>query len=514
MAESLDPTSSTTNTGNIVTITAQTGLDGYRRRNFYMVNFFQGIIWMMFHFAVVFFFTFQLKSVALVGVFLGIANFISFLLDVPLGIVIRYFSAKKLFIIAAISQLIAMGIFFSLIFNVFQAAGIAIPTLWSDALAAAKEWFFTSAFSFILLLVAAMCYGFTKEINDITTFSYILSNANPSEYSEILARNNITFWVGSLLGLIASGFVLSLNPSVAIILLSVAIIAFMGFTLKFFHNATETVDIKDIEHFIVSIRKANKEDIKEYITTTVSKAELATILEKTRYLFIKPHQKEASGFDWKTLIPKTKESLLSIWGIITSKPIHLSVIWTMSLVLTFGFWDTFAATFLIDFLDKVKPGMSYILLGIIALPAYGCQELFWKLASKLWVTTVGIFWLGLSGLSLILMGVFSFGTPGVVSVMACALLNSVGYAAGMSMWQNKFLEEYNEVYAKEKNLKEIDVNASSAPMKILQNMANVIGLVFGGILVGLGYPVFFILFGLVIIATMWWSLTRKSEIRL
>jgi len=48
----------------------------------------------------------------------------------------------------------------------------------------------------------------------------------------------------------------------------------------------------------------------------------------------------------------------------------------------------------------------------------------------------------------------------------------------MSLGQSKFLEEYNLVYAKTLALTEIDGNASAAPMKILQNAANVVGLVF------------------------------------
>lgn len=44
----------------------------------------------------------------------------------------------------------------------------------------------------------------------------------------------------------------------------------------------------------------------------------------------------------------------------------------------------------------------------------------------------------------------------------------------MSLGQSKFLEEYNIIYAKTLGLNEIDGNASAAPMKILQNFANVI----------------------------------------
>jgi hypothetical protein len=49
---------------------------------------------------------------------------------------------------------------------------------------------------------------------------------------------------------------------------------------------------------------------------------------------------------------------------------HLIVYWSFIMLLTFGFWDTFASTFLIDFLNQVKPGWSFALLGLIAIPAF------------------------------------------------------------------------------------------------------------------------------------------------
>ena len=47
------------------------------------------------------------------------------------------------------------------------------------------------------------------------------------------------------------------------------------------------------------------------------------------------------------------------------------------------------------------------------------------------------------------------------------------------MSQGGFLDLYNKVYATRLNLTEIDSNASASPMKMLQNIANVFGLVFG-----------------------------------
>ena len=67
-----------------------------------------------------------------------------------------------------------------------------------DGFSGIISWFFSDALNWILIIVASFCYGLTKEVNDISTFGYILSHAHPSEYPRILARNNITYGIGSL----------------------------------------------------------------------------------------------------------------------------------------------------------------------------------------------------------------------------------------------------------------------------------------------------------------------------
>jgi hypothetical protein len=64
-------------------------------------------------------------------------------------------------------------------------------------------------------------------------------------------------------------------------------------------------------------------------------------------------------------------------------------------------------------------------------------------------------------------------------VLILGLLNSIGYAAAMPLSQADFSDEYNQVYAEKGKLSEIDSNASSAPLKMLLNLANVVGLVLG-----------------------------------
>ncbi len=244
--------------------------------------------------------------------------------------------------------------------------------------------------------------------------------------------------------------------------------------------------------------KINKENIKEYISERISAVDLPKVLESAKYIFLKPKQKSQSTFQWGELASETKKSAKIIYQIMSHMPIYIVIYWTMSLVLIFGFWDTFASTFLINFLDQVKHGWSYILLACIAVPALGLQELAIKLSEKIGVKTVAMIGLGLSGVSLIAMGIFINGGTGVI--LTCAIINSLGYACGMSLGQNGFLDHYNKIYAETMNLKEIDANASAGPMKILQNAANVIGLVFGGLFLELmGFRGFFLIFGIMIL---------------
>jgi hypothetical protein len=502
---------------NPIVISAQTGLDGYRLRNFYITNSFQGFVWMIFHFSVVFFFWFLLNNIALVGIFLGLANLIAFGIDIPLWIIQRYVPTRRMFIIAAISQLIATGIFFAFIFKVFWliqwVVGVAVPI---DMLKSGTDWFFWSPLNMLWVIIAAICYGVTKEINDISTYWYILSHANPSEYATILARNNITFGIGSLCGLILSGVILSFSPAFAVVVLGIIIFWFLVFTIKFFDNSMDSVNITDITDFRISIQKWNTEHVREYITETVKKVDIEKVVNGAKYLMLKPKQTTQDiKIPWKNIYISSKKEFKIIWEICMHKPMHTSLLWTMTLVLTFGFWDTFASSFLLDFLNDIKPGWSYILLAMIWIPGIILQESASNLAAKIGIKTVGIIGLALSWWSLILMGIFSmFDSMSPFLILGLALINSLGYACGMSTGQNKFLDTYNRIYAQHEGLTEINANASSGPMKVIQNLANVFGLTIGWILLMFGFSAFFIMFWFVIIGVLVWTINQREHIDL
>lgn len=500
---------------NPIILSVQTRLDGYRLKNFYLTNMFQGFVWMIFHFSMIFFFTFLLRNVALVWLFLAFANLIAFFLDIPLWIIQRYISTKKMFMIGAISQLIAVGIFFAFIFKIFSLIHVVGGVITPEVLKPGSDWFFWNAINLIGVFVASVCYGLTKEINDVATYGYILSHANPSEYGTILSRNNITFGIGSLTWLLTSWIILWFNQMFSIIILGGIIVWFLVFTIRFFDNAYDSISIQDIQEFKASIQKINIENVKEYVVETVRKTDIEKILSGAKYLLIRPKQLSTEPIPWRNILQSSKKEFLIIWGIFNYRPLYFNLIWTISLVLIFGFWDTFASSFLLEFLNNIKPGWSYLLLAIIGIPWIVLQETASKIWQKIGMKSIGLLGLWLSGTSLLIMGILAtIGNPNPLLVVIIALVNSLGYACGMSTGQNQFLDIYNRIYAKHQDLREIDANASSGPMKIIQNLANVIGLTFGGILLSFWFSTFFFIFGSIIVGVFVWTLLKKENINL
>ncbi len=268
-------------------------------------------------------------------------------------------------------------------------------------------------------------------------------------------------------------------------MLGVIITGFLLFTIRFFDNSQDSVSIEDINNFRISIQRWNKEHVKEYLIETIEKVDLHKVIERAKYLMIKPKQKSLSEkIPWQEVKISTKKECKIIWEIFMHRPPHMNILWTIVLVLIFGFWDTFASSFLLNFLNQVKDGYSYVLLAIIGVPGILLQETASNLGQKIGMKSIGIAGLLLSGGSLIVMGYLAIGgAPSPLAIISVALVNSLGYACGMSTGQNQFLDIYNRIYADQQHLTEIDANASSGPMKVIQNIANVIGLVFGGLLV-------------------------------
>lgn len=142
----------------------------------------------------------------------------------------------------------------------------------------------------------------------------------------------------------------------------------------FFDNSNKVINTENITNFHLDFRKLNLKSAGKNVSQVVNRIDIKKALENTKYVVFKPVRVEKENkqkLPLGEMITKTKASFKDIYETLGfSMESHMVVYWSFIMLLTFGFWDTFASTFLIDFLNQVKPGWSFVLLGVIAIPAF------------------------------------------------------------------------------------------------------------------------------------------------
>ena len=501
-------------------VSVESNFDLIRRKNFFIYWFISSFVWMCFHFTLVFFFWLQLGSVLLVGIFLGIWNAVSFVVDSPVWVLQKYFKAKNLFIVSAVFMLITSLIFLYFIYTTDTSSSLSWDIFSTEML----KKLLSSLLNILLLLASVIFYWIIKELSDVTSLSYIMNNADPSEYSELLSKNGIFSWLGALTWLVFSWFVLLFSPLIAIIILSILVFLFIIFIVIYFDNSNQTIniDISQIKKLKFISPKETLESVKQYTVTQIQKADFGKITQWVKFIFIKPLEIKKE-VNWKDIYRTTKEDIKSFINILFKPPYSHKLMMLSFIIIFFGFWDTFVITFLIKFLDKIidnsgdnilvqtKLMTGYVFIAILAVPAYWLQLKFISLSKKIWNFLVIFTWILLSWISIFLFG-FS---EGFWIVLMLWIINSIWYAAAMPLAQWDFSEEYNNVYATKNNLSEIDSNASSSPLKMILNLANVIWLLLGWLLVFvLWFNATFVIFWLFLMTLFGFWIVNKIKWKL
>lgn len=167
------------------------------------------------------------------------------------------------------------------------------------------------------------------------------------------------------------------------------------FIFNYFDSSEKTITIADIAKFKVIAQRPNLNTLKKYAIGYVAKTDFAKLAAETKLIFLKPQAAPTQKFDFKSIIPETIDEMHKIKKVLLEIPRNMSLYWFILVVLCFGFWDTFAASFLIDYLSKLPnaAGFGYALLGILAIPAFVTQEFFIKLSQrygKFWVACIGL----------------------------------------------------------------------------------------------------------------------------
>lgn len=481
-----------------------------RLKNMYLVWIFIWFSWILFHFTIVFFFWFALESVFLVWLFLWIWNFVAMLFDIPVWVLQKYIKPKTFLLIATGMMILACIIFIK--FTFFEwISDLFLPKWWEDLIdkSITFVWEFLSSWlNIVLIAICACLYWLIKESFDVTTLSYIFNNASPSEYASIISKYNINFWIWSMIWLIFSWILLSLNIKIAIFVFLIIIICFFLFILTFFDNNDRTVNVSDVKNIKLDVIKSNITQKSNDIIQNISTKNFITLAKTTKVVLLKPVEIKKSINFWEvynTSVEEFKRFLKVILWI----PINKIIIWLLLVMSLYGFWDTFVSTFQVDFLKKIieinKDTFlitqtkwlitAYVLLWLLVIPAFVFQDMFIKLSKKLWVFKIIMFWTFISSISLFFFWVFDELT----FVLLFWFINSIWYAAAMPIAQSSFSQRYNQDYAKKYDLKEIDSSVSAAPLKIILNFANVIWVLFWWLLVWILWFNWFFMF-------FWWVL--------
>lgn len=490
-------------------------------KNFFNVMGVWGALWIIFHLTSVFFFGFIVGSPLLVGIFLGIGNIWSMIIDVPLGTIQRQVASKTMLSIANALMMIAAILFLYLVYT-SSDEGFKL----SGGILDITKNFFSTGINFFLLFFIGILYGTVKEIYDIVTLSYLLNHADPSEYDKVLSQNNIAWGIGAVAGIVISIPVLAFqSQSVQLILFVLIFLIALSwiFIQYYFDNSSEVFDLNTVKnlHVVEEIKGIEKKS-QTYITKNISTLDFQQARKGMQYVVLKPKQ-ILWQFDWWDIWQKTRQEYRMIYVLVFSTVSFVPVLlWTTGSILLFGCWDNVATTFFVQYLDEAMQNVSwvkntlqsgFVLIGILAIPAYVLQGFWIKKAEIYGHFKIIVLWLLLSWTALFLLAIFGNmeNLLGLILVVCMGLLNSTGYAAGYPMSQSIFADEYSKAYARANNTTIINADTAAAPLKILNNFGNAVGLIFGGALITFfGFTGMFVVYGSILL--IWWGLSIKKRI--
>lgn len=442
------------------------------------------------------------------------------LIDVPLGTIQRHVPSKTLLGIANTLMIITVILFLYLI----RATGELSLDLWNNILEITKN-FLATGINILLMVIVGIIYGTVKEIYDITTLSYLLNHSDPSEYDTALSKNNIAMGIGSITWVLISIAILSLRTDSLQLILFVLIFLILWvwvFIANYFDNDREVFHLSSVKNLhLIEKAKAIEHTTEVYVKSTITTGDFQKMKGDMNYIIMKPKEL-TDELDWGDIIIKTKQEFKSIYTLVFERNTYVPLLlWTTGSIFLFGCWDTIVTTFFITYLDAALEDSAgikniiqsgFILIGILAIPAYGLQ-IFWikraNIYGKYIIITLGICISAVALLGLAFAGYIG-ETMGLIAIVFFGIMNSTGYAAGYPMSQSIFADEYNRAYAKSSQTNIINADTSAAPLKILNNLANALGLIFWGTLISfLGFWGMFIIYGAMV--WLWWFISIQKK---
>lgn len=490
-------------------ILAHTNIKDSKVWHFYLLLSGWACIYTVMNVSVVLFLTESLGNIFLAGLALSIGSFFSMMFDGVFSYFQKIFSSRNLFLCSIIGMILAVTLFM-------------IPMTWAA-------------------YIAAIFFRISFDLCDITAISYILAKSLPAEYGQNLSYKQLSQGIGMIFGFIVSAvlvkasyfigtagesleklivssqgtFLTTLFFMKLFLLILLGLLWFMSFIL--FDKEVENMSK---EYLISSFQKLEAETIEELkqASTKVVKNIPGKINPEKNQIELKSTNAKIS-IDKKEILAELLSAASRIISVFRKKPRNISLIWSMTIMGIFSYWDTFLATFLPIFLTQILkhqsgfiqdiPGSLMMLFFI--LPVLGLLPFVAKLGDK-----YGRYYFMLTGLILTSFSCVMIGfiyDSSLITMTIAGFGISIGYLFAMSTAKAQTAEKMNEFYAVSNNQQEIDSNVSAGPIMLIDNIGNIIGPLVGSALIAaVGFQGFFIVFSIAMLILLFFSLKNFARI--
>ncbi len=457
-----------------------------------------------------------LGSIFLAGLALSIGSVFSMLFDGLFSSIQKVFSARTMFMWSILGMIIAV-------------------------------LFFILSSHPVIAFLAAIFFRISFDLCDITAVSYVLAKSLPAEYGQNLSYKQLAQGVGMIAGFIISAILLQASYFIG------------GATASVIDTAASLVSIKaQAENFISTLfmmkvfllilllvlwflafilfDKEVKDFSKETIMSSLQRLESDTLdgLKHTAIQVTKniPHFKkdEKNQIELDTTENKKKMTMKEIFEELTSsikdmalvfkkQPINLSLVWSMTIMGIFSYWDTFLGTFLPIFFTEVLRSQSgwiqnlpgSLLMLFFIFPVLGFLPVVAKYGDKYGRHYFMILGIAITAIATLVIGMVSMKSFFIILIAGFGI--SFGYLFGMSTAKAQTASKLNEFLAVEKQMDKIDTNASAGPIMLVDNFGNIIGPLFGGAMISIfGFQGFFIVFSLFLMALLAYTFKKYSKI--
>jgi MFS family permease len=459
--------------------------------------------------SVVLFLQEALGDIFLAGFALSIGSMCSMFFDGIFSYLQKVYTSRNLFLVSIIGMILAVSLF------LFPIS--------------------------ITAYLAAIFFRISFDLCDITAISYILSKSLPAEYGQNLSYKQLAQGIGMIGGFIISAVLMQASYFIGEAGESLEKLVSLGqtkfLTTLFFIKIFLLVLLLVLWFlaYLMFDKKIKKFD-KEFLFSSFQKLEAETLegfKGKTAKIVKgipgklkqEPNQIKLRNTEEKENLDKTnflKElftALKDLKLILTKKPFHISLLWSILIMGIFSYWDTFLGTFLPIFFTEILKEQSgfiqnlpgSILMLIFILPVLG----FLPVVAK-WGDKYGRYYFMLLGLIITIIStflIFLFYTSSFLIILIAGFGIAFGYLFAMSTAKAQTASLMNEFFAVEKQKAEIDSNASSGPIMLIDNMGNIFGPLIGSAIISLmGFRGFFMIFSLFLGVLLFFSLKNLSKI--